>query len=67
MWYSAHGSCTARDPSFGNSGGQKSVIRDFWRPEIQHSGFLAARNPSFRISGGQKYAFLEFWWPEILI
>ena len=42
------GILAARNPSFGNSGGQKSVIREFWRPEIRHSEFLAARNLPFR-------------------
>jgi len=44
------GILAARNPSFGNSGGQKSVIRDF----------LAARNLSFWNSGGQKSVIREF-------
>ena len=42
-----------RNLSFWNSGGQKSFIQNFWRPEIFHSGILVARNPSFGNSGGQ--------------
>ena len=51
------GILAARNPSFRISGGQKSVIRDFWRPEIRHSRFLAARNLPFSNSGGQKTLF----------
>ena len=54
------GFLAARNPSFGISSGQKSVIRDFWRPEISNSGFLAARNLPLWISGDQKSGIRAF-------
>ena len=49
------GILAARNPLFGNSGGQKSFIREF----------LAAINLSFRNSGCKKSVIREFRWWEI--
>ena len=44
------GIMAAINPPFGNSGGQKSFILEFWWPEIRHSGILVAGNLSFPLS-----------------